>query len=229
MKRFLTEGFWTKALGMMVMVACMAVVGLLSYDILSGVGYDPLNPQMRKLQLWVCSIFFLDFWVRFIVSHQRWNYFKRNILLLLFAIPYLNIVHHTDLVVSAHIHYLLAMIPLLRGGFGLIMIVRWFTRRTATSLMISYLFVLSAIVYFSSLVFYVAEGSGVNPQVQNYWDALWWAAMVMDTVGSNIEASTAIGRVLSVVLACSGMMMLPVFTVYVTDRIAQDKKTASTK
>ena len=37
------------------------------------------------------------------------------------------------------------------------------------------------------------------------------------TVGSNIYAVTGIGKVLSVLLAALGMMMFPIFTVYITN------------
>ena len=43
-------------------------------------------------------------------------------------------------------------------------------------------------------------------------------------VGSNIIAVTATGRVLSVLLAALGMMMFPIFTVYVTSLIQKKNK-----
>ena len=57
-----------------------------------------------------------------------------------------------------------------------------------------------------------------------YGDALWWAFMDVTTVGSNIIAVTATGRVLSVLLAALGMMMFPIFTVYVTSLIQKKNK-----
>jgi hypothetical protein len=87
---------------------------------------------------------------------------------------------------------------------------------------------LMATVYFSSLIFFVLEHV-VNPMVTRYTDALWWAFMDVTTVGSNIYAVTATGKILSVVLAALGMMMFPIFTVYVTSLLqkfnAQDKET----
>lgn len=56
-----------------------------------------------------------------------------------------------------------------------------------------------------------------------YGDALWWAFMDVTTVGSNIIAVTVTGRVLSVLLAALGMMMFPIFTVYVTSLIQKKK------
>ena len=73
---------------------------------------------------------------------------------------------------------------------------------------------------------------GPNPLVKGYGDALWWAFMDVTTVGSNIIAVTPTGRVLSVLLAALGMMMFPIFTVYVTslvERRNKEKKKSSTR
>ena len=59
----------------------------------------------------------------------------------------------------------------------------------------------------------------MNTLVTGYGDALWWAFMDVTTVGSNIIAVTVTGRVLSVLLAALGMMMFPIFTVYVTSLV----------
>ena len=60
--------------------------------------------------------------------------------------------------------------------------------------------------------------------VTDYWSALWWAFMDVTTVGSNIYAVTPTGKILSVVLAALGMMMFPIFTVYVTSLVQQANK-----
>ena len=48
--------------------------------------------------------------------------------------------------------------------------------------------------------------------------------MDVTTVGSNIIAQTVTGRVLSVLLAALGMMMFPIFTVYVTSLVERRNK-----
>jgi voltage-gated potassium channel len=58
-----------------------------------------------------------------------------------------------------------------------------------------------------------------NPMVQNFWDCLWYSCMTATTAGCSIQAVTTIGKVISVLLAFAGMMLLPVFTVYLTDII----------
>ncbi len=72
--------------------------------------------------------------------------------------------------------------------------------------------------YFCSLIFYQRE-AGVNPEVTSYWNALWWSAMNMTTVGCNIEPVTAIGKIVAVILPLIGMVILPLFTVYITNMV----------
>lgn len=108
-------------------------------------------------------------------------------------------------------------------GYALAIVVGWLTYNRASSLFVSYLTMLLATVYFASLAFFVLEHK-VNPLVTDYGDALWWAFMDVTTVGSNIIAMTTTGRVLSVLLAALGMMMFPIFTVYITNLIQQSNQ-----
>lgn len=116
--------------------------------------------------------------------------------------------------------YVLRFVPFLRGGYALALVVGWFTSSRATSLFVTYLATLISGIYFSSLIFYVFE-HGANSLVTDYNDALWWALMDCTTVGSNIVAVTPVGRVLSVLVAALGMMMFPIFTVYITSLITR--------
>lgn len=213
-------------LNILVLLGSLAIIASLSYDILTVGRYRPDSPMTLTIQLVVCSIFILDFLVRWIIAPRKGHFVRHNLLFLLFSIPFLNIVHYTQWNIPHEIHYLLGFVPLLRGGYGLVVITRWFTHRSATSLMVSYLAILTATTYFTSLIFFVAE-RGINPDIKTYEDALWWAAMDLTTVGSNIVAVTPIGKILSVFLAAAGMMMLPIFTVYITDRVVNSRSQAA--
>lgn len=212
----------------LVLLGSLAIIASLSYDILTVGRYRPDSRMTLGIQLVVCSVFILDFAVRWAISSRKGRFVLNNIILLLFSIPYLNIVQYTQADIPHELHYLLGFVPLLRGGYGLVMITRWFTRRSATSLMVSYLSILVAVTYFTSLIFFVAE-RGVNTGVTTYWDSLWWACMDMTTVGSDIVAVTPVGKILSVFLAAAGMMMLPIFTVYITDRVVNSRSRAAGK
>ena len=149
-----------------------------------------------------------------------------KIQLWIISIPYINIFDYYHVAFSPEIRYFLRFIPLIRGGYALAIVVGWLSYNKASSLFTSYLTMLLATVYFSSLIFFVLEHK-VNPLVPDYGEALWWAFMDVTTVGSNIYAVTVTGKVLSVLLAALGMMMFPIFTVYVTSLVQKanlDKK-----
>ena len=175
-----------------------------------------------EIQLWICSFFMFDFLLEFVLSDHKWKYLRNRFIFFLVSIPYLNIFF------SSETYYFLRFIPLVRSGYALAIVVGWLSYNKISSLFISYVTMLMATVYFSSLIFFVLEHA-VNPMVTRYTDALWWAFMDVTTVGSNIYAVTATGKILSVVLAALGMMMFPIFTVYVTSLLqkfnAQDKET----
>ena len=123
-------------------------------------------------------------------------------------------------------YYFLHVILLLRGGYGLVVVVSWITSSRLTNLFVSYLIILIAITYFSSLLFYAIE-SKVNSAVSNYWDALWWASMDVTTVGSEVNPVTSTGRILSVMLAVLGMCMFPILTAFITNKYQEIKPLSS--
>lgn len=178
------------------------------------------EPEFMEIQFWICILFLLDFFVEWILAEKKWHYLATHFLFFLVAIPYSTIFNYYGLTFSPKIEYLIRYIPLVRGGYALSMVVGWLTANKATSLFLSYTISLIATLYFSSVIFFVFE-QHVNPLVNRYTDALWWAAMDMTTVGSNIIAVTGVGRVLSVLLAALGMMLFPIFTVYITNLIQQ--------
>jgi len=176
------------------------------------------QPRFLITQFWICIIFLADFFLELIFAERKRHYLLTRMIFFFVSIPYLWIFRHFDLHFSKEVEYLLQFIPLVRGGYAMAIVVGWLTSNRATSLLLSYLVTLLSTVYFSSLAFYLFEHP-VNPLVKTYYDALWWASMDVTTVGSNIVAVTPVGRLLSVVLASLGMMMFPIFTVYVTNLI----------
>lgn len=184
------------------------------------------QPKFIKAQFWICVLFLLDFFIEYFLSPNKWQYLKTHFFFFLVSIPYNSIITHYGWTFDPQITYCLRYIPLIRGGYAMSIVVSWFTYNRATGLFISYLATLVFTVYFASLAFFLFE-HGTNPLVKNYQDALWWAAMDATTVGSNIVAVTTVGRVLSVVLAAIGMMMFPIFTVYVTNILTKKNQEGS--
>lgn len=182
-----------------------------------------MEPRFIKFQFWICIVFLFDFFVEFFLSKNKWRYIRNRFIFFLVSIPYNSIISFYGWSFSPQLTYAIHYIPLVRGGYAMSIVVSWFTYNRATGLFISYLATLIFTVYFASLAFYVFEHH-VNPLVKNYQDALWWACMDATTVGSNIVAVTPVGRILSVLLAALGMMMFPIFTVYVTNLLTRTKQ-----
>ena len=176
-----------------------------------------------EIQFWICMFFLFDFLLEFFLAEEKWRFLGSHFIFLLVSIPYLSIIDYYHIVFSSEVSYFLRFIPLLRGGYALAIVVGWLSGSKASGLFISYITMLMATVYFASLIFFVLEHK-VNPMVPDYWSALWWAFMDVTTVGSNIYAVTPTGKILSVVLAALGMMMFPIFTVYVTSLVQQANK-----
>ena len=182
-----------------------------------------LEKRFLRFQFWICIVFLFDFFVEFYLADNKWKYIRNRFIFFLVSIPYNSIISFYGWTFSPQVTYALHYIPLIRGGYAMSIVVSWFTYNRATGLFISYLATLLFTIYFASLAFYVFEHH-VNPLVTDYDDALWWACMDATTVGSNIEAVTPVGRILSVLLAALGMMMFPIFTVYVTNLLTRTKQ-----
>lgn len=206
------------------------IILLLSLFLVVSISIDTFNNipfltqgSYLKLQFWICVFFISDFILEFFLSKNKLYYLRSHFVFLIVSIPYLNIIDYYDITFSSEVTYFLRFIPLVRGGYALAIVVGWLASNKASGLFVSYLTMLMATVYFSSLIFFVLEHK-VNPQVTTYDTALWWAFMDVTTVGSNIYAVTPTGRILSVVLAALGMMMFPIFTVYVTSLVQNANK-----
>lgn len=201
----------------MVLILSLFLIISISVDTFRNIAFYK-EPRFMEIQFWICIMFLLDFFIEWALSEKKWHYLITHFVFFLVAIPYSTIISHYGWTFSPKVAYLIRYIPLVRGGYALAIVVNWLTSNRATGLFLSYLLALVATLYFSSVVFFVFEVH-VNPLVNTYGDALWWAAMDMTTVGSNIIAVTPVGRILSVVMAALGMMLFPIFTVYITNII----------
>ncbi|WP_147441368.1 ion channel, partial [Providencia stuartii] len=142
---------------------------------------------------------------------------------------YLTILDYTSIQFTEEQIYLIRFIPLFRGGAAFVMLMMMVVKRNTTALFLSYIILLFSTVYFISLIFFIFE-RGNNAEVKNYGDAIWWAAMTVTTLGSNIIPVTTAGKVITTVLAATGMTVFPIFTVYITSvisRLSQTKKAVS--
>lgn len=178
-----------------------------------------------KVQLFVCLYFIADFIILFCLAERKWQFFRRYFFVLLMAIPYLYLIPDVHLHLTPEQIYFISLIPLVRGAAALVFIVTIVVRHNTTALFISYLIFLMSIFYFLTLIFFVVE-HGVNPEVQSYAEALWWGAMTITTLGSNILPVTIAGKFITTAMALTGLTIFPIFTAYMTtlvNRIAHNE------
>lgn len=204
-----------RVLNIIVLICSILILLLLSVEILQAPFVIPHQTYLN-IQLAICMILLIDYCYLFYLAPNKWRYFCNYFILLLVSIPYYNIINLFDIPVSPIQSVLLRAIVFIRGGYGLVVMINWFTKSKATNLMITYLVMLVAMAYFGSLVFYGLE-KGLNPSLHTFGDAIWWASMDVTTVGCAIEPVTTSGRILAVILAVMGMSMFPILTVYVTN------------
>lgn len=201
----------------LVLVLSVLLIVYISIDTFNNINLLS-NSRYMQFQFWVCIVFILDFFVEMYFAESRWRYFKRRVWFLLLSIPYLNIVTEMQLTLSPDALYFVRFIPLARGALALSIVFGYFSDNAMASFFNSYLVMLVMVVYFCSLIFYQCEHA-VNPQVDSYLTALWWSAMNMVTVGCYINPMTATGRILAVVLPTAGIIVFPLFTVYISDYV----------
>lgn len=221
------DNFIEKLFNILVLLGSIAILAVISIEIL------PENNILTEhfilnFHLIICSIFLIDFFIRWFYSLHKWHFLGHNLFFLLVSIPYLNIVYASIPVISHSLWILLRLIPLVRGIYGISIIFSWITRSRVTNLFATYLIILFTTIYFSSIMFYFVE-HGPNPMVKTYWDAFDWALMNVTTVGSNIFGVTKIGQSLAVVLAAAGMIFFPIFTAYVTTKFQTRQTKNSSK
>lgn len=200
-----------------VMVLSLALIVYISYDTFMNIPFLN-NHHYMVFQFWVCIVFLADFFIELFMADNKRDYFKHRWFFLLISIPYLNIINQYNINLSHDVIFYLRFVPLLRGAYSLSMVIGYVSTNRAVSLLSQYLAILIALVYIMALIFYYEEYK-INPNVQSFWDALYWAAMYMTTVGCYFSAVTPIGKIISVILPIAGMLILPLFTVYFTDMV----------
>ena len=198
------------------MLSLLLVISI-SIDTFRGIAfYDDTN--YLDLQFWICLMLMVLFFLEVYNADHSWQYFGRHFLFLLLIIPYLTLFDWWGVSLSPQLEYLFRFIPLVRGYIAFTLIAYGLLRDLSSGLLIIYIVVLFSFIYYCSLIFYVLE-SGINPGLHSFWDSLWYASMTATTAGCDISAVTSVGRVISILLALAGMMLLPVFTVYLTSLI----------
>lgn len=208
-----------KILHTLVLIASMGLIVLISWDSFNNISFLA-SEQYMKIQFWICMFFIFDIVAEFFIYPRKWHYVLTHIFFLLVSIPYINIIAYYDIALNPEMQYLIRFVPMIRAGYVLALVLGVLFSNKISGLFATYLGLLIATVYFASLMFFIEEHY-INPGVRTYWSALWWAFMDVTTVGCNINCITPTGKVLGVILAAEGLILFPIFTVYITNSLSQ--------
>lgn len=206
-----------------VILLALALIVWISIDTFTGVNFLQSEKYML-FQFWVCVAFMADFFTDvYCARGRRWNYIGKHIFFFLLSIPYLNLVDYYDVRLSSQAMFYLRFVPLARGALAMSIVASYISHNRVTSIFASYVVILASVIYFSSLLFLYRE-HGLNPSVTDYGQALWWCFMESTTIGAPFSPMTVMGKVLAVALSGTGIIMYPLFTVYITSLVMRSKR-----
>ena len=202
-------------LNLLVFALALALVVFISIDTFMQKPFLT-NPVYMRFQLWVCVVFMVEFFVQVYLADNHWRYFCRNIGFLLVSIPYLNIITQFHLQLDEQQLYFIRFVPLLRAAFAMALVIGYVSTSRIVGIFWSYVSIVCMMVYFASLIFFEQE-QPVNPGVPDYWASLWWCSLEATTIGAPVNPVTVVGKVLAAGLSAMGVIIFPLFTVYLTD------------
>ena len=200
-----------------VLVLSVILVAYISIDTFRGWRISS-DMEYLSFQLFVCTVFILDFFVELWISRDRGKFLVNNLLFLLVSIPYLNILYALDIPVSHDVFYYLRFMPLLRGAYVLLRSVGYMSNIRIVNIFRTYIALMGLTLYFGALMFFWREHA-VNPGVLTFRDSMYFCASQMTTLGCDIFPVTGSGRLISSVLSILGMAMFPLFTVYLVSLV----------
>lgn len=200
-----------------ILVLSLGLIVFMSYEIFNDVDFLKDRFYM-SYQLFVCVVFMLEYFLSIILADNRRRYALRNIGFLLISIPYLNVIEFLGLDPGPRILYYIRFIPLIRGAWAMAIVVSYISTNRIVGIFASYLSIMLLVLYFASILFF-AEEQPINPGVPTYWSSLWWCSLEMTTLGAPVNPFTPTGKILAAILSAMGMIMFPLFTVYLTQMI----------
>lgn len=165
------------------------------------------------VQVPVCAVFLGDFFVHLALARRKMLFAARYWWVVPLSIPY------GVLEIPGGVHELLRFAPMIRAALATGMLMAFAVKWKSMRLFSTYAVIIALSLYFSSLVFYIYEGHGVNANVSDYGNALWFITLQASTLGTSWFAVTTAGKAAAMTASVTGMLMLPVFTAYLTQAV----------
>ncbi|ANU09891.1 ion transporter [Planococcus antarcticus DSM 14505] len=161
------------------------------------------NENFIKLDWGIWFIFVLDYTVRLILAENKWSYIKQHPFELIAIIPFDSIFR------AARIVRLFRIIRLIGIGSRYLTPVYKLLKTNGLDKILIVAMVLLFIIPIPIVL--------LEPSINTFGDALWWAVVTTTTVGyGDISPETPIGRILAVVLMLVGIGIIGTLTSAIT-------------
>jgi voltage-gated potassium channel len=184
-----------------------------------------LSPTLQTASVVIWGIFIVDFIVEFYIAPKKKAYLQENwivaISLFLPALRVLQIFRGFGLFKLSSFARSLNLAQVLSSFNRSIRTVR----HAMTQRGLEYVLLLTIFITFLGAAgMYNFE----RPGLSTYWDAIWWTAMIMTTIGSDYWPKTAEGRVLTFLLSVYAFAIFGYITAALASLlVGQDRETPS--
>ncbi|MGB0269852.1 MAG: ion transporter [Bacteroidia bacterium] len=204
-------------INLLVLVLSFYVLGILIVDALID-----LPPEVHKLIVYTdyiaCSVFFLDFLIRFFRAESKLAYMKWGWIDLLASIPANGVFR------LGRIARVIQIIRVIKAYRSISHIVENIFKNHMKGTFTFAVIVAFMLILFSSVLILEVE-TAPNSNIKTAEDALWWAYVTITTVGyGDLYPVTTEGRIVALVLMTAGVGLFGVFTGYLASWFVEPEK-----
>jgi voltage-gated potassium channel len=173
----------------------------------------------------ICAVFVFDFIFHLFRTKEKKSYIKNNWIDILSSIPYSGISRIFRMITVIKTIRIFKVFKVFRG----IRIIEFISeKRYNYDYLQKYSFYLITAIIYGSLYFYHYE-YGVNHNIDDFSDSVWWSFMTITTVGCDIQPVTLLGKIISVVMTLSGMGLFSLVTAEIAAKIIKKNKKVQKK
>lgn len=185
-----------------------------------------LSPFLQNLNLLIWGIFIFDFFVELYIAPDKKEYLKKNwIVAFSLFLPALRILR------------LFTALKMIRfttfvRSFNLARILSSFNRSIRTTRQTMRQRGLRYVLLLTSLITFLGAAGMYDferPGLRSYWDAVWWTAMIMTTIGSDYWPKTTEGRILTLLLSIYAFSIFGYITAALASLLVGKEKEQSSK
>jgi voltage-gated potassium channel len=202
---------------------------ILSIYVLIELGYEviyPLSEQVagiiNTIDFFICMIFLSDFFYFLSKSKDKKSYFKKYWIDLVASIPFMTFFRFF------RVARVIRVVRLLRGVKAIIPLIRKLGTSKTQNILIAYISITILVMFYCSLAFFSFE-KGMNSNVNEFFDAFWWAFITVTTIGyGDIYPVTTEGRIIGMILSLLGVGLFSVITAELANKfreLSQNKET----